>query len=63
MSDVISSTALTFELSPEGQIVTQDGYVVAPGIAVPANATGITINAQGQVQAAIPGQTAPQTVG
>jgi flagellar basal-body rod protein FlgG len=52
-----------FALSPEGQIVTQDGYVVAPGIAVPANATGITINAQGQVQAAIPGQTAPQTVG
>ncbi len=52
-----------FALSPEGQIVTQDGYVVAPGIAVPANATAITINAQGQVQATIPGQTAPQTVG
>jgi flagellar basal-body rod protein FlgG len=52
-----------FALSPEGQIVTQDGYVVAPGIAVPANATGITVNSQGQVQAAIPGQTAPQTVG
>jgi len=52
-----------FALSPEGQIVTQDGYVVAPGIAVPANATAITINGQGQVQATIPGQTAPQTVG
>ncbi|HEX4861448.1 MAG TPA: flagellar basal-body rod protein FlgG [Rhizomicrobium sp.] len=52
-----------FALSPEGQIVTQDGYVVAPGIAVPANATAITVNGQGQVQATIPGQTAPQTVG
>jgi flagellar basal-body rod protein FlgG len=52
-----------FALSPEGQIVTQDGYVVAPGIAVPANATAITINGQGQVQATVPGQTAPQTVG
>ncbi|MBV8979125.1 MAG: flagellar basal-body rod protein FlgG [Alphaproteobacteria bacterium] len=52
-----------FALSPEGQIVTQDGYVVAPGIAVPANATAVTINTQGQVQATIPGQTAPQTVG
>ena len=52
-----------FALSPEGQIVTQDGYVVAPGIATPANATAITINTQGQVQATVPGQTAPQTVG
>ncbi|HEX4293182.1 MAG TPA: flagellar basal-body rod protein FlgG [Rhizomicrobium sp.] len=52
-----------FALSPEGQIVTQDGYTVAPGIAVPANATAVSINTQGQVQATIPGQTAPQTVG
>ncbi len=52
-----------FALSPEGQLVTDKGYVVAPGIAIPANATGVTINAQGQVQAAIPGQTAPAAVG
>jgi flagellar basal-body rod protein FlgG len=52
-----------FALSPEGQIVTDKGYIVAPGIAVPQNATGITINAQGQVQATVPGQTAPQQVG
>jgi flagellar basal-body rod protein FlgG len=36
---------------------------VAPGIAVPANALSVTINAQGQVQATIPGQTDPQTLG
>ncbi len=52
-----------FSLSPEGQIVTDKGYVVAPGIAVPATATGITVNAQGQVQATIPGQATPASVG
>jgi flagellar basal-body rod protein FlgG len=52
-----------FSLSPEGQIVTDKGYVVAPGIAIPVTATAVTINAQGQVQATIPGQSAPQTVG
>jgi flagellar basal-body rod protein FlgG len=52
-----------FALSPQGQIVTQQGFTVAPGIAVPANATGISVNAQGQVQATIPGQTTPQVVG
>jgi len=52
-----------FALSPEGQIVTQQGYVVAPGVAIPTTATAVTINPQGQVQATVPGQTAPQTVG
>ena len=52
-----------FALSPEGQIVTDKGYVVAPGIAVPQNALGISVNAQGQVSAQLPGQTQPQTLG
>src|SRR5271156_4170258 len=52
-----------FALSAAGQIVTQDGYAVAPGISVPQTATSVQINAQGQVQAAIPGQTALQTLG
>ena len=52
-----------FALSPEGQLVNQQGYVVQPGIAIPTTATAVAINAQGQVQATIPGQTAPQTVG
>lgn len=34
-----------------------------PGVTVPSNATSVTINAAGQVQATISGQTAPQTVG
>ncbi len=52
-----------FSLSPEGQFVTQQGYVVQPGIAIPSTTTGVTINTQGQVLATIPGQVAPQTVG
>ena len=52
-----------FALSPTGQIVTQQGYPVAPGITVPSTATQVTINAQGQVLATIPGQTAPQLQG
>jgi flagellar basal-body rod protein FlgG len=52
-----------FALSPEGQIVTDKGYTVAPGIAVPQNALTVTLNAQGQVQATLAGQTAPQTLG
>ena len=53
----------TFGLSPDGQIVTADGYVVQPGITIPTNARDVTINAAGAVQVNIDGQTAPQTVG
>ena len=53
----------SFQLSPEGQLVTDKGYTVAPGIAIPANAVSITVNAQGQVQASVPGQTQQQVLG
>ena len=53
----------TFSLSPNGEIVTADGFVVQPGVTVPSNATAITINSAGQVQATIDGQTAPSTLG
>jgi len=53
----------TLALAPDGTIVTADGYAVTPGITVPTNAQGITINASGQVQVTIAGQTAAQTVG
>ena len=53
----------TFGLSPDGQIVTADGYPVAPGITVPPNARDVTISANGEVQVKIDGQTATQSVG
>ena len=52
-----------FALSPQGQLVTQDGNVVQPGIAIPANTVSVTINAQGQVNATVAGNATPQTVG
>jgi flagellar basal-body rod protein FlgG len=53
----------TFALAADGTIVTADGYMVQPGLQVPAAATGVTINTSGQVQVTLAGQTAPQTVG
>lgn len=44
------------QLSPEGQIVTADGYPVAPGITVPSNALEVAINPEGGVSALVPGQ-------
>jgi flagellar basal-body rod protein FlgG len=52
-----------FSLSADGQLVTDKGYVVAPGIAIPQDAISVTVNAQGQVQALIGGQSTPQTLG
>ena len=53
----------TFGLAPDGTIVTADGYVVQPGIQIPPEATGVTVNTSGQVQVTLSGQAAPQTVG
>ena len=53
----------TFALSPDGEIVTADGYVVQPGITIPKAATDVTINATGAVLATVAGQVAQQNVG
>ncbi len=53
----------TFGLSPEGQIVTAEGFLVQPGITVPATARDVTINSAGEVLAKIDGQVNPQNVG
>ena len=53
----------SFELDAQGRMVTSQGYVLQPGITVPQNATAITINQQGQVSVALPGQTAASVIG
>jgi flagellar basal-body rod protein FlgG len=53
----------SFDLDGQGQIVTREGYIVEPGLTVPQGARGVTITALGQVQASLPGQTQPQTLG
>ncbi len=52
-----------FAVSPDGQIVNAEGYVVSPGIAIPQGARTVSINQQGQVQVMLDGQAAPTTVG
>ena len=53
----------TFGLSAEGQLVTAEGFLVLPGITIPAAARDVTINAAGEVLAKLDGQTNPQNVG
>lgn len=53
----------SFQLSPEGQIVTANGYTVLPGITIPTDALDITINSSGEVQVTLPNQVQPQVVG
>ncbi|WP_431284044.1 flagellar basal-body rod protein FlgG [Humitalea sp. 24SJ18S-53] len=53
----------TFGLSPEGTIVTAEGFTVQPGITIPTSARDVTINANGEVLAKIDGQTDAQNVG
>jgi len=52
-----------FSTNDQGQIVTEDGYTVQPGITVPQNATDIIIGKTGLVQVKLDGQTDPQTIG
>ena len=53
----------SFQLSPQGQIVTAEGYEVLPGITVPNNAIGVSINASGQVAIKLDGQVAQNIAG
>ena len=40
----------SFGVSDQGELVTQDGYPVQPGITIPANTTDVTISKTGEVQ-------------
>jgi flagellar basal-body rod protein FlgG len=53
----------SFQLSPAGQMVSQDGYTVLPGVTVPQNTLDISVNAAGQVYAKIDGVVQPQLLG
>jgi flagellar basal-body rod protein FlgG len=53
-----------FQVDANGQLVTNAGYPVQPGITIPPNALSVTIGADGTVQVTTPGATAtPTTVG
>jgi flagellar basal-body rod protein FlgG len=52
-----------FQVNAQGQLVSNNGYLVQPGITIPANAQSTTIGADGTVSVTLPGQALPQTVG
>jgi flagellar basal-body rod protein FlgG len=53
----------SFQLSSTGQLVTNNGYTVQPGITIPPTAQSVTIGNDGTVSVVLPGQALPSTVG
>jgi flagellar basal-body rod protein FlgG len=53
----------SFQVDAQGQVVNASGFVLQPGITVPANAATVTIGIDGTVTAAIAGSSAPVALG
>jgi flagellar basal-body rod protein FlgG len=53
----------SFQVDAQGQLVTNNGYTVQPGITIPPGAQSVTIGADGTVSVVMPGQSQPQSVG
>jgi flagellar basal-body rod protein FlgG len=53
----------SFTISEAGQLVTSDGYLVLPGIAIPRDATGVSISPSGIVSVAVAGAQGAVEVG
>lgn len=53
----------SFEMDQQGRLTTSQGYLIQPGITIPQNSTGLTINQQGQVSVTPAGSTTPTQVG
>src|SRR5581483_5836957 len=52
-----------FHVTSDGSLVRQDGYPLAAKITVPADATAVTIGSDGTVQATVPNQQKPVSLG
>src|SRR4029453_18047250 len=53
----------SFELDAQGRVVTSQGYVLQPGISVPQNSSGLSVNAQGSVSVTPAGTPTPTVLG
>ena len=53
----------SFKMNSDGQLVTASGYQVQPAITIPDGVETISISSDGLVQAKLPGQTDPATLG
>ncbi|WP_409018961.1 flagellar basal-body rod protein FlgG [Brevundimonas vesicularis] len=61
--EIAYTRAGNFTVNGEGQLVTDDGYMVEPAIAIPQEAVDVAISKSGQVQVILEGQPEPQVVG
>jgi flagellar basal-body rod protein FlgG len=52
-----------FTLSPDGTLITAQGYALQPPVQIPAGAQSITIAPDGTVSALVPGDAAPTLLG
>lgn len=52
-----------FQVSDQGELVTEDGLRVLPGVAIPPQAVDVNVTPTGQVEVKLAGQTAMQQVG
>ena len=53
----------SFQVNSTGQMVTNNGFPVQPGITIPATATSIAVGQDGTVSVTVPGSSTPQQVG
>ncbi|MDN3274798.1 flagellar basal-body rod protein FlgG [Frankia sp. RB7] len=53
----------TFQMDNQGRVVTAQGNPVQPTITIPNNASGITVNEQGQVSVTLPGSSSNTVLG
>ncbi|MBJ3778680.1 flagellar basal-body rod protein FlgG [Acuticoccus mangrovi] len=61
--ETLYTRAGAFNLGPNGEIVTLDGYEVQPGLVVPVEAREVVINKSGEVYVSLSGDAAPQLLG
>lgn len=59
----VYTRAGAFQLNADGEITTEDGYTISPGITITEDISNITINDSGEVIGLIDGQIAPTVLG
>src|SRR3981081_2777556 len=61
--DTAYTRAGNFAVNDQGQLVTQDGYLLQPAITIPPAATDVTISQAGQVQVTTAASPTPTVIG
>lgn len=61
--DISYTRSGSFQVDPEGQIVTPEGFLVLPGITIPEDAIDVSINRSGEVQVKLQGQVEAEIIG